>query len=133
MRRQEEGERVDPFIISLYRLAEHCNCHDLHNEMIWDQIVVGLCDSNLSRRLQTDPELTLNKAITMTRQTEAVREQQAVVRGETDSICTRMEQKIWNMFQLSKIPNQPTRKVATDVMVAIFQQIQVPNSWSYMP
>ena len=63
--RQEEGEPVDLFITSLYRLAEHCNYHDLHDEMIQDQIVVGLRDSNLSERLQTDSELTLDKAITI--------------------------------------------------------------------
>ena len=59
--------------------------------MIQDRIVVGLRDSNLSERLQTDSELTLDKAITMARQTEAVREQQAVVRGETDNTCTRID------------------------------------------
>ena len=57
MRRQEEGEPVDSFITSLYRLAEHCNYRDLHDEMVQDRIVVGLRDSNLSKRLQTDPEL----------------------------------------------------------------------------
>ena len=59
--------------------------------MIQDRIVVGLLDSNLSERLQTDPELTLDKAISMAQQIEAVREQQVVVRGETDIICTRIE------------------------------------------
>ena len=34
----------------------------------------GLRDSNLSERLQSDPELTLGKAITMARWTETVRE-----------------------------------------------------------
>ena len=42
MHRQEEGESVDSFITSLYRLAEHCNYRDLHDEMIRDWIVVGL-------------------------------------------------------------------------------------------
>ena len=59
------NEKVDSFIMSLYRLAEHCNYRDLHDEMIRDRIVVGLRDSNLSERLQIDPELTLDKAITM--------------------------------------------------------------------
>ena len=54
MHRQEEGEPVDSFIMLLYRLAEHCNYCDLHDEMIQDWIVVGLQDSNLSERLQTD-------------------------------------------------------------------------------
>ena len=91
MRRQQEGEPVDSFITLLYRLAEHCNYHDLHDAMIQDRIVVGLRDSNLSEWLQIDPELSLDKAITMTRWTEAVREQQGVVRGETDNTCTKIE------------------------------------------
>ena len=39
MRRQEERGPVvvDSFITLLYRLAEHCNYRDLHNEMIQDQ------------------------------------------------------------------------------------------------
>ena len=91
MRRQEEGKPVDSFITSLYWPAEHCNYRDLHDEMIWEWIIVGLRDSNLSERLQTDPELTIDKAITMAWQTEAVREQQAVVRDKKDNTCTRIE------------------------------------------
>ena len=132
--RRQEGEPLDPFITLLsYRLAEHYNYHNLHNEMIRDRTVVGLRDSNLSERLQTDPELTLNKAITMAQRTGAVREQQAVVRGETDNTCTRIKavehsysnKELQTMFQVSKIPKQPTRKVAPDV--ASFQRIQVPG------
>ena len=92
MRRQEEGESVDSFITSLYRLAENCNYRELHNEMIRDQIVVGLRDAVLSERLQTDSELTLDKAITMARQTEAVKEQQPVVRGNVENIRTKVEE-----------------------------------------
>ena len=33
MWRQEEEDPVDSFITSLYWLAEHCNYHDLHDEM----------------------------------------------------------------------------------------------------
>ena len=65
MHRQEEGEPVDSFITSLYRLAEHCNYRDLHDKMIRYRISVGLRDSNLSERLQTDSELTLDKEIMM--------------------------------------------------------------------
>ena len=91
MYRQEEEEHADLFITLFYRLAEHCNYHDLHDEMIRDQIVVGLQDSTLSESLQTDPELTLDKVVTMARRTKAVREHQAVVRGKTDNTFTRIE------------------------------------------
>ena len=81
-RRQEEGESVDSFITSLYCLAEHCGYGALHNEMIRDRIVVGLQDAALSEKLQMDKDLTLDKAVASARQREAVKKQQAVVRGE---------------------------------------------------
>ena len=65
MHTQEEGEPVDLFITSLYRLTEHCNYRELHDEMIQDWIVVCLRDSSLSEKLQTDPELTPGKGIMM--------------------------------------------------------------------
>ena len=81
-RRQEEGESVDSFITSLYCLAEHCGYGALHNEMIRDRIVVGLQDAALSEKLQMDKDLTLDKAVASAQQREAVKKQQAVVRGE---------------------------------------------------
>ena len=74
--RQEEGESVDSFITSLYCLAEHCAYGALHDEMIRDRIVVGLLDAGLSMKLQMDPDLTLDKAVTMARQSEAIKQQQ---------------------------------------------------------
>ena len=84
-RRQEEGESADSFITSLYCLAEHCAYGALHDEMIHDRIVVGLLDANLSMKLQMDPELTLDKAVTLARQSEAIKQQQKVVRGRVGS------------------------------------------------
>ena len=82
-RKQEEGESVDSFITALHGFAEHCNYGGLRNEMIRDRIVVGLSSSSVSMKLQTDPELTLEKATTaMARQHESVVKQQETVRGE---------------------------------------------------
>ena len=81
-RRQEAGEPVDSFITDLYALAEHCNYATLHDEMIRDRIVVGIQDQRLSERLQLDPELTLGKAVAQVRQSEAVKKQQPLIRGD---------------------------------------------------
>jgi len=64
--------------------------------MIHDRIVFGLLDANLSMKLQIDPELMLEKAMTATRQTEAIKKQQGVVRGDqklplVDSYCQLTE------------------------------------------
>ena len=60
MCKQEDGETVDSFITHLYALAECCGYDALHNEMIRDRLVVGLCDAE---KLQLDAELTLEKAL----------------------------------------------------------------------
>ena len=65
LRRQEEGEPVDTFITALYSLAEHCGFGALHDELIRDRIVVGIRDAGLSEKLQLDPDLTLDKAVSI--------------------------------------------------------------------
>ena len=63
-RKQQEGEPVDTFITDLYSLAEHCSFGDLRDELIRDHIVVGLRSAALSEKLQLDPDLTLESALT---------------------------------------------------------------------
>ena len=48
--------------------------------MIRDRIVVALRDASVAQKLQMDPELILDKAVTLVRQSEAVKTQQSVVR-----------------------------------------------------
>ena len=73
MRRQEEGEPVDTFITALYSLAEHCGYGALHDEMIRDRIVIGICNAQQAEKLQLDSNLTLEKAVTQACQAEAIK------------------------------------------------------------
>jgi len=50
--------------------------------MIRDRIIIELCDSTLSEKLQLESELTLEKAITLARN---VGKQQPMVRADTSS------------------------------------------------
>ena len=84
-RRQEPGEPVDNFITSLHCLSEHCGYGDLREQMIRDRIVVGIQDISLSEKLQLEPNLTLETAVTAVRQREAVKKQQSTVRSQTAS------------------------------------------------
>jgi hypothetical protein len=68
-RRQKEGEQ---YITELYDLVEFCAYGDLKEEMLRDRLVVGIRDLNLSEKLQTDPDLTLEKVKTLVRQKAAV-------------------------------------------------------------
>ena len=79
---QQLDETVDSFVTNLYRLAQMCNYGELTDEMIRDRIVAGIRDGAVAERLQTDPELTLEKAIQMTRQSEMLKSQQPTVRAQ---------------------------------------------------
>jgi len=57
-RKRVDGEPVDTFITALHLLADHCNYGVLHDEMIEDWIVMGICNTQLAEKLQLDPDLT---------------------------------------------------------------------------
>eukprot|EP00731_Ephydatia_muelleri_P021134 Em0013g861a len=80
---RREGEPVDTYIMELYKLTENCDYGALQAEMIRDRIV-GIRDEALSKRLQLDPDLTLEKANKIVRQQEVVQEQQQVLKVVED-------------------------------------------------
>ena len=88
-----QDETVDSFITDLFCLAEHCAYGQLCDELIRDRLVVGLLDASLSEKMQLDPELTLDKAIALARQSEAMHKQQPVVRSMQQQDCPTVEQE----------------------------------------
>ncbi|UYV66794.1 hypothetical protein LAZ67_4002872 [Cordylochernes scorpioides] len=106
---QEDREPVDEFITSLYKLADSCEFEGLHEQLIRDRIVVGVRDKALSERMQLDSELTLEKAVKMVRQQEAVRQQQVDL--QRPSTSQKVNQVKFNSKILSpKQQQQPSRK-----------------------
>ncbi|UYV65760.1 K02A2.6-like [Cordylochernes scorpioides] len=106
---QEDREPVDEFITSLYKLADSCEFEGLHEQLIRDRIVVGVRDKALSERMQLDSELTLEKAVKMVRQQEAVRQQQVDL--QRPSTSQKVNQVKFNSKKLSpKQQQQPSGK-----------------------
>ena len=65
MRCQKTNEPTESFIMTLYKLSEHCNYRSLSDELIGNRIVVGIRDSKILKRMQLDAELTLEKVVAM--------------------------------------------------------------------
>lgn len=84
--KQEDGEPVDSFNTDLYALAEHYDYKELHNETIRDRIVVSLRDAVLSKKLQLDSELTLERDVTKV---------QAETSGSSSLQSKEMRQSSW--------------------------------------
>ena len=51
------------FVAKLRRLAEHCQFGQTLDDMLRDRLVCGIADGRVQRRLLTEPELTLKKAL----------------------------------------------------------------------
>ena len=83
-RNQLEGEPVEQYVLSLHSLARNCEYGTLQEELIRDHIVIGIRDKALSRHLQLDAALTLEKAMRLVRQNEAVGEHQKVLQGNVE-------------------------------------------------
>ena len=65
----------------------------LKDKLIRDRIVVGLKDKKLSEKLQLNPKLTLEKAVTQARQSETVKQQQDILQGtQSDSPSANVDQ-----------------------------------------
>ena len=114
-RKQMTGEPVDSFITSLHKIVEHCDYGALKDDMIRDKIVVGLCDEQLSEKLQLYPNYTLKRAVDQARQKEAVRKQQAVVRCNPPEVTSnvdamRSKPKSSHKGRLHRCQHQRTKK-----------------------
>jgi hypothetical protein len=76
-----------------------CGYGDMRDQLIRDLIVVGICDDKLSEKMQLDPELTLEKAISLARQSEAVKKQQPLIRDFSDGASGFTYGRIMSFFR----------------------------------
>ena len=106
---QQGGGGVDSFVTSLHKLAEYCAFGPLHNDLIRDRLVVGLRD-HVSEKLQLDAELTLEKALALVSQHEAVKSKQPVLQGHksesVDAVKTNPKWLKRDKKSVAKAPSQ---------------------------
>lgn len=89
-RTQKPGETAEEYIRSLHDLADTCAFADAKNENICDTLVIGILDKELSEKLQLMPDLTLNKAVELVRQSEQVK--QHVSEQGANANCAQMSE-----------------------------------------
>lgn len=81
-RSQKPDESVEAFIRSLYELAQYCEFGANKDEHIRDRLVIGISDTDVSEKLQLEPDLSLEKAIQIARQNEQIKQQNVGLRAD---------------------------------------------------
>ncbi|XP_065895806.1 uncharacterized protein [Dysidea avara] len=69
-RQRASNETVAEYMAALRKLAEHCNYGHSLNEMLGDRLVCRIANPTIQKRLLAEPDLTLDKAVSMAQAAE---------------------------------------------------------------
>ncbi|CAB4034915.1 Hypothetical predicted protein [Paramuricea clavata] len=85
---QEQGETIDQYITKLKQMAAtYCKFEQLENELIRDRLVLGAKDSSAKARMLREPNLDIQKAIDMCRNSEIANAQWKTMNNELDGVA----------------------------------------------
>ena len=84
-RNQKQGESIESFISDLRIKAKCCHFGDLTDELICDRIVCGVASDTLRKALLRNRELTLAKAISISRIHEMTEESSKTLAPQTSA------------------------------------------------
>ncbi|XP_073237564.1 uncharacterized protein [Porites lutea] len=82
---QQDKELVLTFIEELQKRADLCSFGDLRDQMVHTQIIAGLRDSNLRRRLMANDNLTLDQVIKEVKSAEITKHQDQILQNNSSS------------------------------------------------
>ena len=87
---REENESVSAFVARLRKLAKTCQYADgVLDEMLRDRLVCGIRDASLQTRLLSQPQLTLESALSLACASEAaIAQAQEIGRGTPATTCS---------------------------------------------
>lgn len=83
--KQESGETMDKFVSTLKSLAKSCDYNAMEEELIRDKIVLGVDSNELRKKLLTEKDLSLQKAVDICRSFEATENRMRTMTENRDS------------------------------------------------
>ena len=87
-RNQQTGEPLNKYLAELRKLTEHCQFGQFLNEALCDRFVCGMSNSSIRKRLLTDKDLDLEKAITVALSLESSIRENEQMKVKTESANT---------------------------------------------
>ena len=88
---QRDGEVIESFPTSLRSLARCGFCDCLHDSLIRDRIVTGICDNGTRKTLLQQRNLDINKCIDICKGVEAAKVWVKTMAGSVDTQVNRLQ------------------------------------------
>lgn len=92
-RAQGPHETVSQYVAALRELASSCDFGDKADEMLRDQLIQYVTNAHIREKLLLEPNLTLDRAITIATQIESAAEQAKRMAGDRPSLQVQAVQK----------------------------------------
>lgn len=128
-RKQKEGEPFDTFLMDIERLVKNCAFTGNENEMLRDQIVMGIHDKKVQLRILETSDLTYEQAVEKGRQGETTKEQTATMNKSADVHEIRSNDKpraVRATWQ--PIHNEATATTTTQHTIETVRQAAAPTT-----
>ena len=138
-RTQLQGESIATFIAELRRLSEHCGYGDSLNDMLRDRLVCGTTNSQLQKRLLSEPDLIFKKALNLAQALESS-EARVTVFAAAAKTCPKLSLQTRSLLSPTSVCSCHSREILLPmwrtplVRKMPFQRIQlslVQENWSY--
>ena len=88
LHKQQPGKTASSFITAIHKLVQTCGYDVLREDFIQNPLVVGISYATLFEKLQMIADFTLEKAITLPRQSELVHNQQDMFRSNSAQLIS---------------------------------------------
>ncbi|KAK2723988.1 hypothetical protein QYM36_002357, partial [Artemia franciscana] len=76
-----KGESVNNYLVDLKHLAETCDFDEFLSQAFQDRLVCGLVSSDMRKRILTENDLTLSRAIEITTSMEAAEFEAIIIKN----------------------------------------------------
>uniref|UniRef100_A0A096LWH5 CCHC-type domain-containing protein n=1 Tax=Poecilia formosa TaxID=48698 RepID=A0A096LWH5_POEFO len=108
-RTQSPHETVEQYVTALRDLASKCDFDDKTEEMIRDQLVEHIFNSRIRERLLLEPDLTLDKTVTLAAQMESAAYQAKALTANSDGHVQAIQSRSFSATKNNNSVLRPTK------------------------
>ena len=110
-REQTSGESINDYMAELRRLATHCDFGDYLEQALRDRLVCGIRHENTQKRLLSEADLSLRRAIDIARSIEATEMQTSQLKGTNSTPVMKNTQTVSSRRVPDTRPDKPAKQV----------------------